>query len=53
MTLNEEDLLSESEFIAKNKNVNNIKADIKFLESKTKDRNENVKSMNFIMDNNS
>ena len=50
MTLNNEDLLSESEFIAKNKI---IKDDIKLLERKTKDRSQSVKNMNFIMDSNS
>ena len=53
MTLNKENLLSESEFIAKNKNVKNIKDDIKLLESKTKERSQSVKSMNIIMDSNS
>ena len=53
MTLNNEELLSESEFIAKNKNVNNIKDDIKLLESKIKGRSQSVKSMNFIKDSNS
>ena len=53
MTLNKENLLSESEFISKNKNVKNIKDDIKLLESKTKDRSQSVKSMNIIMDSNS
>ena len=53
MTLNKENLLSESEFISKNKNVKNIKDDIKLLESKTKERSQSVKSMNIIMDSNS